>query len=281
MDYLQLNFEAMRFGAMKTTFDALERVFRKFDIDFYLIGAFARDLWLNHLELLPERRTTLDVDFCVYVKSHDDFQRLKNHLSEQEGFIADEEPYRMYSPDKTIIDLIPFGGIEHDHKVYLEGNPPMDLSVFGNMQVLGHAEQIQMDDLSFKVCTLPGLCILKLIASYEKPERLEKDLGDFYYILDNYFDIAGDTIYEGDFEDLIDENFEPQIAAAKMLGRQLAPILNESAALSNLLKQILTKLLGRFTENEIDEMYLHEANDCQIKHMKLTSVLLAEIKSKF
>lgn len=270
----------MRYGDMAPTFEALERAFRKFDIDFYLIGAFARDLWLNHLDLLPERRTTLDVDFCIYIKRQEDFNALKNYLRQDEGFRPDDEPYRMHAPDQTIIDLIPFGGIENNHHVYLEGNPPMLLSVFGNMQVLEHAEQIKVADFNFKVCTLPGLCILKLVASYEKPERLEKDLPDFYYILENYFEIAADTLYDGPHDDLLDENFDPPIAAAIVLARQLVAILKESIPLAVLFKKILVKLMGRFNIAEIDDMYSQEPTDPQIKRMKLVSAVLSEINLK-
>jgi predicted nucleotidyltransferase len=280
MDYLKINFEEMRFGAMRSSFESLERGFRQFDIDYYLIGAFARDLWMNHIETLPVRRTTLDVDFSIYISSHDTFIALKDYLKESEGFQADKEPYRLHAPDETIIDLIPFGGIERDHMVYLEGSPPMDLSVFGNMQVLAHAANIQLNGVDFKICTLPGLCILKLIASHEKPERLAKDLGDFYYILENYFEIAGDTIYESEYEDLIDEDFVPLIAAAKMLGRQLLPILNDSAVLKNTFAAILDKLKQGFLDPEIDQMYLHEPADQQIKRIKLVSILQQEITSR-
>ena len=277
MDYLKINFEEMRFGAMRATFESLERGFRKFDVDHYLIGAFARDLWMNHIDTLPVRRTTLDVDFSIYINSQEDFMALKDYLKEAEGFRADEQPYRLHAPDKTIIDLIPFGGIERNHMVYLEGSSPMDLSVFGNMQVLAHAANVNLDGIDFKICTLPGLCVLKLIAGHEKPDRLEKDLGDFYYILENYFDIAGDTIYEGNYDDLIDENFEPIIAAAKMLGRQLSPILNESMELKIAFNEILQKLKHGFSSEDIDQMYTHEPQDRQIKRMKLVSILLIEI----
>lgn len=277
MDYLKINFEEMRFGAMKTTFESLERGFRKFDIDFYLIGAFARDLWMNHIDTLPVRRTTLDIDFSIYISSHAAFMALKDYLKNTEGFKPDEQPYRLHAPDETIIDLIPFGGIERNHMVYLEGSQPMDLSVFGNMQVLAHAANISLGEINFKICTLPGLCVLKLIAGHEKPDRLEKDLGDFYYILENYFDIAGDTIYDGDYDDLIDDDFEPILAAAKMLGRQLCPILKESTELKTAFTGILQKLKHKFSSEEIDQMYTHEPNDRQIKRMKLVNTLLIEI----
>lgn len=277
MDYLKINFEEIRNGAMRGTFDSLERGFKKFDIDFYLIGAFARDMWLNHLNYLPDRRTTLDIDFCIYIHDQNQFRLLKSYLVEVENFTQDEEPYRMHSKTNDIVDLIPFGGIEKNNVVYLEGNPPMELSVFGNDQVLSHAQSIQLDNVEFKICTLPGLCILKLIAGTEKPERRAKDLGDFYYILENYFDIAADTIYEPSFDDLIDEDFEPPIAAARMLGRQINAIVANQPELRNKVLQILMVLTGGFSIMEIDQMHLSETKDAQIFRFKLIGSIITEI----
>lgn len=87
------------------------------------------------------------------------------------------------------------------------------------------AQFITLDGSEFKVCTLAGLCILKLIAGNERAERYEKDMGDFYYILENYMEIVGETLFEAAYEGLIDEDFKPQIAAAKILARQMLPIL--------------------------------------------------------
>lgn len=258
---------------MKGTFDALERAFSKFNIDFYLIGAFARDMWLNHLEYLPERRTTLDIDFSVYIHEHKQFESLKAFLVDTEGFKKDEQPYRLHSRDGHIVDLIPFGGIEKNNIVYLNGNPPMELSVFGNDQVFSHSSVLQSNDTSFKICTLPGLCILKLVAGNEKPERRDKDFGDFFYILENYFEIAADTIFDVEHEDLIDGDFEPAIAAATVLGRQLRPIVNESIELKAKILEILTRLKEGFNDNEIDQMYKMDKKDKKILRFKLLASL--------
>jgi predicted nucleotidyltransferase len=74
MDYLKVNFDTMRNGAMKSTFDSLERAFTKFQIDYYLIGAFARDMWLSHLDYLPARRATLDIDFSIYIDDNSKYE---------------------------------------------------------------------------------------------------------------------------------------------------------------------------------------------------------------
>ena len=51
-------------------FDALERVLTGMGIDFYLIGAVARDIWVDHLSY-RDKRTTKDLDISVYVRDLD------------------------------------------------------------------------------------------------------------------------------------------------------------------------------------------------------------------
>lgn len=67
MNSLQLNFETLRQGPFKPVFEALEAGFREFGIDYYIIGAFARDLWLEDNKYLPDRRATLDLDLAIYI----------------------------------------------------------------------------------------------------------------------------------------------------------------------------------------------------------------------
>lgn len=277
MDNLKINFEALRNGEMKGTFDALERAFKKHDVDYYLIGAYARDMWLNHLVYLPERRATVDVDFSIYISHHEQFDDLKAHLVLSEGFLKDEEPYRLYSHDQHIVDLIPFGGIEKNKVVYLNGNPPTELSVFGNAEVLNHASIIEQDEKNFKICNLPGLCILKLLSGNDNPDRFPKDMGDFYYILENYFEIAGDKFFDADYDDLIDDEFIPVLSAAKMLGRQMRPIVNESYQLKDRIKAIFNKIRDGFSNSEIDEMYAHNQKDTKVLRYKLVSILDSEV----
>lgn len=49
------------------TIESLERVFSRLGIDFFLIGALSRDLWLRHIDSLPSFRMTTDIDFAVLV----------------------------------------------------------------------------------------------------------------------------------------------------------------------------------------------------------------------
>lgn len=271
MNFLKKNFDRLRDEGLKETFDVLESAFKKYEVDYYLIGARARDLWTDHIHL-GEKRTTEDVDFCIYINEHVQYENLISELKSK-GFTQDEkEPYRFYFGGT--IDLIPFGGIEKNGEVFLD-RPPTELSVYGTKEAVADAQIVEG---KFKVVTLPGLCILKLIAFNEKPDRRAKDLEDFYFLLENYGEIAGDQLFEGaDYEDLIEEDFDLTIASAKMLGRQIVNIATKNTDLLDTLRRILSSRLQSFSSDEIDSMYqMKDGKDAVIERLKLVSELLKE-----
>lgn len=102
---------------------ALERGFAIFGIDFYLVGAVARDVWMSGINKIEPRRTTGDMDFAVLINNKGTYEALKEYLINTEGF----NPYKGNSfvliwKDKTEVDLLPFGAIEdEDGKVTASG----------------------------------------------------------------------------------------------------------------------------------------------------------------
>ncbi len=266
MNTLEKNFERLRAEGWKQVFDALERVLTGMEIDFYLIGAVARDVWIDHLSY-RDKRTTRDVDICVYVRDLEQYKAVQQALINGEGFARDaREPYRLYGPDKRMLDLIPFGDIERDGTVWLD-DPPTVLSVWGTKAVSGGAVQAYG---AFKVITLPGLCVLKLLAWSGRPEWRAKDLEDVYFIFRHYFEISGDALYEQPYDDLLTEDFEPNIAAARMLGRQMAEAVKESAEIYLKVRNVLASLMQNFTEKEVEELYVSDNSDRRIVQHRLS-----------
>jgi predicted nucleotidyltransferase len=248
MSISQANFEKIR-QHYNPVFTALERAMAIYDIDFYLIGAQSRDVWTNHLSM--DKRITRDIDFAVYVSSLGDWNKLSVYLLEKENFKRDPtQSYRFYQGD-LMIDLVPFGGLEVDGEVILE-NPHTQLSVYGCREV---TEQAILISDKYKVITLPGLCIMKLIAYNEKPDWRQKDWDDFVLIVTNYGDIAGEQLFDGNYDDLIVDNFELSVASARMMGRHLQMIVNKNAHLKEGIVQILENKLQKFSQDEIDQMY--------------------------
>lgn len=213
------------------------------------------------------KRTTRDIDYCVYVKDYETWLLLNEYLINEEGFKRDaKEPYRFYYGET--VDLMPFGGIEQNGEVIL-GNPATKLSVYGCKEVTEEAVVIEGN---YKVVTLPGLCIMKLISYDEKRDRRAKDWDDYLFLVKNYHEIAGEELFTGNYDDLIEGDFEMQIASARMLGRHMTSILTKNELLKSKILTILQHQLKGFNEDEINRMYeVRDKDDQLVLKFKLIS----------
>ena len=80
-------------------------------------------------------------------------------------------------------------------------------------------------------------------------------MDDFFFLVKNYHEIAGEELFDGNYDDLLEGDFEMQIASARMLGRHMTPILSKNEALKEKIVDILQHQLRGFNENEINQMY--------------------------
>lgn len=110
-DIYRIKSTDLRIEGIHEIFIPLERTLRALEINFYLVGAIARDVMtLVHKEKLFT--ATADMDIAVMVSSIEEYERLKIKLIIYEDFEEDKnEPYRLYR-NKKAIDLLPFGKIE-------------------------------------------------------------------------------------------------------------------------------------------------------------------------
>ncbi len=70
---------------LKDVLTALEDAFHACGIDYYLIGALARDIWYARAD--KKSRTTKDVDFAILVGSHKQHQRVHHYLIKHKGYV--------------------------------------------------------------------------------------------------------------------------------------------------------------------------------------------------
>jgi predicted nucleotidyltransferase len=69
------------------------------------------------------------------------------------------------------------------------------INVEGFQEVFDSAsEEIKTESQQFKVCTLAGIVILKLIAWDDRPEWRREDAGDIAEIIKNYYHFNYDTM---------------------------------------------------------------------------------------
>lgn len=248
---------------------ALENGLNKYGIDFYLVGAVARDVWMTAINDIPPSRVTGDIDFAVFINDKNTYADLREYLINIEGFI----PYKgngFVLKWKNIIqiDLMPFGEIESKpSNVTVEGTGLTSLNMPGFKEIYdsGLPEAELEEKHSFKFCTLPGIVLLKLIAFQERPEIRRDDIKDISKILKHFFDMYADEIYENHNDLFGDKDINLQWIAARVLGRDMGKIAQLNEDLFLRIKKILkkntvdihssdiAKIMAEFFQNTIED----------------------------
>jgi predicted nucleotidyltransferase len=243
MSYLVADFNKIRQEkSILQILEALERGFVKFDIDFYLVGAVAREVWMRGLKDITPRRATSDIDFGILIKDSGHFAELKDYLISKEGFRGyKENAFVLIAPDLRQIDILPFGEIEKEGKVTVKGTGMTTIFVDGMKEVFeeGVPEVSFEEKITFKVCTLPGIVLLKLIAYDDRPEIRRDDLIDISDILLHFFNIYDEIIWS-EHNDLFGDSKSLEKISARVLGREMGKILNRNKKLTQRVIGILS-----------------------------------------
>ncbi len=216
-------------------------------IPFFIVGATARDLVLEYGFGFNPGRATADVDIGVRVTSWDDFNRLKMELSAGDKFREIGNKCRMVHENGTPVDLLPFG--LNSLGTGIVEWPPHDGEEL-NMNGFAEAFECSIEvcirsdpELVVKVASPAGLVILKLLAwNDRKPET--RDAIDLGYLVKDYLDLGNRERLFNEHEELVQvDEFDYQVAGARLLGRDLAQACNRET------RELLVKIL----ESELDK----------------------------
>lgn len=236
--------------------DALERGFKKFGIDFYLVGAVSRDIWMSGIYKIAPRRITRDIDFAIFINDKGVYEDLREYLVKNEGFAAySGNAFVLIWKEGMEVDLLPFGAIEDEsRRVTVKGTGYTTMHVEGFREVYEHQlPEIELDDQHFfKICTLPGIVLLKLIAWDDRPEFRRNDIKDISDILNHFFEMYQDIIWE-EHNDLFEEDKAPELltVAAKVMGREIRKIAKRNDELENRILNILIKNISDISSSRI------------------------------
>lgn len=240
----------------------VDQVARNLNLRYFVAGALARVILLEHVHGQRPGPATRDVDFGVTVKDWPTFQSLKNGLIETGAFeIAPGTVQRLFyvrNIHRPWIDLVPFGGIEQDGRMIAW--PPdraMIMNVAGFSEAADSAVEVEvLPGLTVAVASLPSLAVLKLITWLDRwPENRGKDAQDFFHILSRYAEAGNmDRLYDSEQELMARADFDPDLAGAGLLGGEAAALcLLETASL---ITQLFSdnKLFERFTGHILSEV---------------------------
>lgn len=224
-----------------------QKVFEYFNIDFYLVGAVARDIQFSENPRLASLRKTNDVDIAIMINDEEQFYEIKNALLQTGYFTGHEtEAIKLFYKQAIEVDLLPFGGIENaDYEIRIHKPKLFVMDMPGFQEVLEYKNVIDIED-NFKlhICSLEGLVVLKLFAYNDRPDRT-KDISDIDHILKAYFDLCSDEIYENNMDVMnFYDTSNPKylsLVASRIIGRKMKIILSRDRTLIAKIEQILIK----------------------------------------
>lgn len=245
------------------------------EMDFFVIGATARDIIFNLVHNIKIQRGTNDIDFSVRVRNWEDYSRLANALQEN-NFSPSKIVHRFTYKTIPSIDIIPFGEISIDSTtIKWPDKEAKEMSVIGFEECYLDSDSIRIQTnppLDIKIASTRGLVLMKLISWKDGYPSRSRDALDISYIIKNYIEAGNMDHLQSEHADLITEQFDFELTGATLVGRDIAQIAKPATLeyLINMLEEenkegsnskfIFDMLIGISRVAERDEMIQHNSN---------------------
>ena len=199
------------------------------NMDFFVIGATARDIIFNLIYGIKIQRGTNDIDFSVRVRNWEDYTRLTDALKEN-NFSPSKIVHRFTYKSIPSIDIIPFGEISLDStSIKWPDKEAKEMSVIGFEECFQDSESVRIQSippLDIKIASTRGLVLMKLISWKDGFPSRSRDALDILYIIKNYIEAGNMDRLQSEHSDLINDQFDFELTGAILLGRDISKIAN-------------------------------------------------------
>jgi len=229
---------------LKDLLRELNDFFSSINVDFYVIGATARDIILSNLyDLVPERKTA-DLDIAIAISDWNQFQSIEENLPKREGFTkSKKQKQRFIYKDVYVVDIVPFGDVAKvDENIYWPPDETIAMSVWGFPEMADATISVEIDhEFTIEIASLPGLFLLKLFAWKDRHLSGSKDAYDMALLLTNYLNINIEIVVEEHYDLYEAEEFDQVIAGAQLMARDVKLLVRGSEKTLDYLIEILTE----------------------------------------
>jgi len=236
-------------GFKVVLFETVAKVTESLSMPFFVVGATARDIILYEGYNIQMGRATEDIDLAVQVLNWSSYEQLKAGLVTTGKFGLDKkQAQRLLYEEWFPIDVIPFGAIAGTDDC-LSWPPAHDtiMSTLGFEEAYNNSITVRMRTnpvLDIKFVSLSGLALLKIISWNDNKLRSHKDAHDLLLLMRTYLDAGNEERLLNEEIDLIGKDFDYIRASSRLLGRDIATILNP------VIKETIVKILDKETEEQ-------------------------------
>lgn len=208
--------------------EAIEKVSQSLSMDFFVVGATARDIILECAYGISTMRATRDIDLGVRVSNWNQFEKFKEGLIKTGSFNSTKEIQRLRYKADFPVDIIPFGKIAAPKESFTW--PPeheIEMNILGFNESYEHSILVRLKAeplVEVRFVSLAGLAIMKIIAWYDKYPLRRSDAKDLSLLIRNYLAAGNENRVYSQESDLIVDDFDYEGASARLLGRDIAAI---------------------------------------------------------
>ncbi|TDF59456.1 nucleotidyl transferase AbiEii/AbiGii toxin family protein [Cupriavidus sp. L7L] len=215
----------------------VDQIARAMGIEYFVGGAMARIVILEHVFGAPPGRATLDVDIGICVADWALHNAFKQSLTATGRFhTIPKNPhkliYRSAPAEAMQLDIIPFGNVENP-AASIAWPPDMDtvMNVAGFREASQAAVPVQVDaDLLVPFASLPAMAILKLLAWRDRHHESKRDATDLLILLSSYAGAGNEDRLYGQESGLMEQyGFDIDLAAAALLAKDSSAIASAEA----------------------------------------------------
>ena len=229
---------------LKSILQALNSFFQSKKIDFYIVGATARDILLTNLYgLIPERKT-MDIDIAIAISNWEEFEIIERELPQREYFEKDShQKQRFIYKGFYAIDVIPFGKIaQKDGNIYWPPDGVIAMSVSGFPEIAAATISVSIDnEFDIKVSSLSGFFLLKLMAWKDRYLSSSKDAYDIALILLHYLGINEQRAVQEHYDLYEVEPFDQIEASGRLIARDIKALIGRNKDTMTYLIEILRR----------------------------------------
>jgi len=209
-----------------TILSEIDRITDKLQLPYFIVGATARDILLQHAHDIHSTRATVDIDIGVLVSDWNQFQALKQALVGTGKFNSTRQTQRLMYGDEFPVDIVPFGGIaQGEDSISWPPDYENEMSIAGFRECYQHAISViasKKPELVVKVVSLAGLAIMKIVSWDDSSERRGKDAADLFIIIRNYIAAGNvDRFFQEEGDILREEDSDYDLSSAHFWGERL------------------------------------------------------------
>lgn len=264
-------YNALGSTSLKDIVNDVQKASMQLGVDFFGVGALARNVWYVSNDENP--RGTKDVDFGVYVSNSETYNKLKNLLIEKFSYVRiSTNAFCLMSPYGIPLDLLPFGEIEKNGKVLIEGKGLVTINLDGFFETYSKGLiEIEIEENRIKICSIPSVVLLKLIAYDDRPSYRLNDPIDIDSIIRHYPKLETEMIW-AEYSFLYnDDSISHEEIGIKVLGYELSKVISENETLISRVISILDRgieLKSELAESMIQDT-LNETIEGKVKNLKM------------